>query len=119
MMVVTMQFIKAGREKVGALLSGAYNKEHTLLGEERDCQLMARELLCSPLTENICLKCTAQGNNPGLTAKTVLAHKGCPPSVLSFLGQLLCCEGPSVCPLYLPASATFHIPWVHKLNHEP
>lgn len=118
-MVVTMQFIKAGREEVGAVLSGAYNKEHTLLGEKRDCQLLARELLCSPLTENVCLKCATQGHNPGLTATTILAHKGCPPAVLSFLGQLLCSEGPSVCPLCLLASATFHIPWIHKLNHEP
>lgn len=36
-MVVTAQFIKAGRERVGTMLSGRDNNEHTLLGEERDC----------------------------------------------------------------------------------
>lgn len=46
-MVVTMQFIEVGREKPWTMLFGTNNNEYILLGEERDCQLLASEPLHS------------------------------------------------------------------------
>lgn len=44
-MAVTMQFIKAESEKAWTMSFGTDNNEHILLGEERDCQLLASEPL--------------------------------------------------------------------------
>lgn len=81
-MVVTTQFIKAGRERVGTMLSGRDNNEHTLLGGE-GLPAPGKRATWFQITEDVCLGCTSHGQSPDPAAQTILADKGCSLAALS------------------------------------